>query len=244
MTEEEPPGCTCPECGSVLVSTERPCPRCGSDRRNVCVAIQGVAMMAVVGNVGTVADSPARPGRPHSITVQTPLGARSEARHVPGAEVTLAASGRPDVGTRGEPQVRDILRARLVADGLLVEVLPGAIDRRGEDGLWQVAGQHCFLQVTSVPRSAEYWRDSAQGSATTRVTPDEAIGWIRSAVEAKAVLAGRDCVILAIDARHAGVLADPGLADEYRNRYSSPADEFGFSSAWIVGPTPRHCVRL
>jgi hypothetical protein len=115
---------------------------------------------------------------------------------------------------------------------------------RGEDGLWLVDGRRRILQVTSVPGSSDYWRDAAQSSATTQVDAPQAIAWIRVAVETKSTLADRPSVILAIDARHAGVLADPGLADRYRERYSSPATEFGFAQAWLVGPTASHCTRL
>jgi hypothetical protein len=207
------------------------------------VSLSGALAVARSGNIGIVADSPPAPGKPHSIVVQTPSGTRSESQFKPG-ELRLEATGRPDVGTRGEPQVLDILKERLTQEGTSVSPLSGALNSRGEDGLWAVGGQRCTVQVTSVPASPDYWRRVAAGSASTVVDEDAAIAWLRRAVEMKATLSDRATAILAIDARHAGILADPGLADEYRRRFGSPVQEFGFSDAWVVGPTPSHCTRL
>jgi hypothetical protein len=234
----------CADCGRELPASGDPCPGCGSTRVNVTLVVPGAHGVSVAGSLGLVADSPATPERPHSITVQTPLGARSEAHFASDGTVTLRATGCPDVGTRGEPQVRDILRERLATEGFSVEFVPGAINERGEDGVLILDGSRLVLQVTSVPGTDEYWRQAVQSSAVAIVDPERAIAWLRSAVESKRNLDGRRSTLLAIDARHAGVLSDHGLADQYRQRYSSPATEFGFAQAWVVGPTASHCTRL
>lgn len=194
--------------------------------------------------IGTVYDSPANGDKPHSIHVQTGLGARSEAHLLAGGAVKLGASGPPDVGTRGESQVQEILIQRLASEGQPVSALPGATDSRGEDGLLIIDGNQYTLQVTAVPPSAEYWGTAARGSATTEVANQGAVGWLRRAVLAKSGVDDRSRTILAIDARHAGVLADPAIAEAYRQTYSSPSKEFGFAQAWVVGPTSSNCTNL
>lgn len=235
---------TCPDCGRRLLPEPEACPACGSDRRQVSVTPLGVGAFGLTGSLGLVMDEPGTAERPHAIVVQSPLGARSEARLSADGRVTLQATGPVDIGTRGEPQVHDVLIARLRAEGFLVEVMRGADDKRGEDGLLVIAGARRTVQVTAVPGSPTYWREAAQGSASTSVDAARAIEWMRGAIESKAHIDDRASTILALDARHAGILADPGLADRYRDMYTSPVTEFGFAQVWVVGPTASHCTRL
>jgi hypothetical protein len=240
------PRYTCAACGRDVAPEQRPCLSCGCERRNVMVSLSGVQAVGLAGSLGLVSDSPSAPDKPHLITVQTPLGACSEAQaeFSPDGIVTLRASGRPDVGTRGEPQVCDILRERLASEGSTVVLLPGAQDSRGEDGLLLVDGRRLALQVTSVPASSDYWHSGAQSSALISVEVPRAVEWLRAAVERKSQVDDRASTILVIDARHAGVLANAGLVNLYVKQYSSPTRELGFAQAWVVGPTPSHCIRL
>jgi hypothetical protein len=234
---------TCGNCGLALVDLASPCPRCGSQSQSVTVPISGTQAHARAGEIGTVTDSGGYQP-PRTLNVKTPLGARSEAHHGSDGSVTVRASGRPDVGTRGEPQVKDILLGRLKADGSRVELIAGAKNQVGEDGLWSVNDERRVVQVTAAPQSSSFWAAVARGSETTTVDEAAAVQWIREAVLAKRHVADRKITILAIDARHAGVLADPGIADRYRILYSSPSSEFAFAQAWIVGPTSSNCTRL
>ena len=219
------------------------CPHCGSVRKLVMLAMGG-ELKESGGMVGFVHDSPAAADKAHSISVHTPLGARSEAHLQPDGTVRVAASGLPDVGTRGEAHVKEILTRRMRTEGTDVEAVSGAVDGRGEDGLLRINDRRLTLQVTSVPSCSTFWRDAAQGSTSTEVANAKAVEWLREAVLNKSSVDDRQGTILAIDARHAGVLADAAVADAYRRRYPSPTTEYGFAQVWVVGPTPSHCTRL
>jgi hypothetical protein len=232
---------TCSVCGATRDNAEV-CPTCGS--RDKQTELESMQTKASGGPLGTVNDSPASPNRPHSIAVRTPLSANSEAHLRSDGSVSFVASGRPDVGAPGEPYVRDILMQRLTADGSNVILLPGASDSRGEDALLQVDGRCFTLQVTSVPADSAYWCAAAQRSARTDADINGAVQWLREAIVRKSSVDDRPGTILAIDARHAGVLADSAIADAYRTRYGSPTSEFRFAQVWIVGPTETHCTRL
>lgn len=233
----------CSECGATRPSEGVACPNCGSPHKRVLLALGG-EVKVTRGMVGFVHDSPPSIDKPHSIEVRTPLGAQSKANLDHQGTVTLSASGVPDVGTRGESHVCDILAERLRSDGGSVVPIAGARDGRGEDGLLIVQGRQLTLQVTSVPSSSTYWREAAQGSANTQVDSSRAADWLREALLLKATVDARANTILAIDARHAGVLADPAVAGTYRARFPGPESEFGFAQVWVVGPTPGHCTRL
>ena len=55
--------------------------------------------------------------------------------------------------------------------------------------------------------------------------------------------ATRTETVLAIDARHVGVLALPPLIEAYLHTFGSP-QIFGFASVWVVGPTVEQCHRI
>jgi hypothetical protein len=193
---------------------------------------------------GLVADAPRTANTPHTITVQTPLGARSEARFTHDGGVEVRFTGKPDVGTRGEARVRDTLLEKLRSEGRDAHYVDGAENHRGEDGRLLIGGRPFNLQVTTVPADRDFWGQASRSSSLTRVEAEAAVAWIRKAVVAKSTLDGRETTILALDAQHAGVLSDEGIADVYRKTFGSPSQEFRFAQSWIVGPTASHCTQL
>ena len=233
----------CSVCG-VLRDGAQVCPSCGSRDKTVRLRAESRQVKVLGGRMGFVKDSPAAREKPHSIAVQTPLGSTSEAHLSLDGRVSLAASGRPDVGRCGEPQVTDILVQRLIADGCNVSLLAGAADGRGEDALLQMNGERVTVQATSVPSNSPYWRQAAHSSARTDVDIDGAVEWLREAIVSKSFVDDRSRTILAIDARHAGVLGDSAIRAAYLLRHPSPTSEYGFAQTWIVGPTASHCIRL
>jgi hypothetical protein len=137
------------------------------------------------------------------------------------------------------------LKDRLVQNGHKVEIVDGD-DARGVDRSLVIDGETFTLQVTVAPQASGFWREASRSSATTQVPPPHATAWVREAILTK-VNAGRlqDLpVLLAVDARHAGVVAMPDIVAEYLARFDQPVGEFGFASVWIVGPTPDCCARV
>jgi hypothetical protein len=126
-----------------------------------------------------------------------------------------------------------------------VKVLDGD-DAKGVDRIMIVDGESFILQVTIVPQASTFWREASQSSATTQVSQPRAASWLREAIVTKSNTPSlQDApVLLAVDVRHAGVVAMPPLLKEYLTNYVSPDREFGFASVWIVGPLPQYCCRL
>ena len=225
---------TCPNCGKEYDAARSICPNCGHDRT---AAFQSFAPSIVI----TGAD-PEKGG--HVLKVADP-SVQSEARKMSDGSITLDIAGSIGIGRSGESRVALTLRENLVRTGHQVEILDGE-DARGIDRRFVVDGERFIFQVTIAPQASDFWQQASRSSATTQVPPPHAAGWVRQAVIAKAdVPAIQDApVLLAVDARHAGVVAMPELLQEYLGRYGDPAREFGFASVWVVGPTADYCARL
>jgi len=208
------------------------------------VAVSGLDSAVVGGRAGYVNESPAGEHKPRSIGVQTPLGARSDSSIGPDDSLNLSATGPSDTGTRGEAQVRDLLISRLHAEGIAATSLPGARDDHGEDGILEIEGRRLSLQVTSIPPDSSYWKAAAGGTAYLSGTTKAAAKWLRDAIVGKSLIGGRSATVLAIDARHAGVVADSAVVDLYLAQFSSPVAEFGFAQVWVIGPTASNCRRM
>ena len=225
---------TCPNCGKEYHAARSVCPSCGHDRT---AAFQSFAPSIVI-------TGPDAQKGGHVLKVADP-GVQSEARKMPDGSITLDVVGATGVGRSGESQVALTLQEHLVRTGHKVEILAGE-DARGVDRFFVVNGERFVFQVTIAPQASDFWQEASRSSATTQVPPPHAAGWVRTAVIAKSdAPAIQDVpVLLAVDARHAGVVAMPELVREYLGRYGDPAQEFGFASVWVVGPTADYCTRL
>lgn len=178
------------------------------------------------------------------ITVNSP-GAKSESRLTDAGEMSVAVEG-VEAGRKSEPWAVKTLCAKLKQLGLAVTRLPGE-DHRGEDAVLKVGESTYVVQVTTTPSANAFWRDASASSAMRQVTIQQALEWLREAIDAKAQtipLAQRGAMMLAIDARHAGLLAQEQVAARYITQFDPPALEYGFASVWVVGPTVKYCVRL
>jgi hypothetical protein len=178
------------------------------------------------------------------IRVNSP-GATSDARVTPSGEISLVVEGA-EAGKKSEPWAIKTLRQALMQHGVAVST-GSAVDQRGEDGLFRVGNAEYIVQVASTPSVPDFWQAASVSSARTEVELQRGIEWLRQTVVKKATSissAQRSTTILAIDARHAGVLSDQRIVASYCSQFGSPVHEYGFASAWIVGPTPKYCVRL
>jgi hypothetical protein len=232
----------CTNCGK-LFPTKR-CTRCGSEQGIVMSAERGEFTLTgypptiiIFGPDKASGDTVARVDAP---------GARSEARLTLDGTVSIVVDGTGGVGEPGEPRVVKVLRTCLKDEGFESEARRGD-NSRGEDALLNAAGTSYVLQIVTVPPHDNFWRDASVGSGTTSVEIARAGEWIEESIQLKVRKtseANRANLILALDANHAGVLADDTVVAPYLERYGSPTRRFKFASVWLVGPTRDQCVRL
>ena len=224
----------CPNCSREYDEARSICPGCGHDRK---ASFQSFAPSIVIAG-------PDRQTGGRVVKVADP-SVQSEARRGADGSVSLNVVGSAGIGRPGESRVALTLKERLVRDGHQVEIVAGD-DSRGVDRRCGIDGETLSLQVTIAPQASSFWRDASRSSATTQVSPPHAAAWLREAILTKADAARvQDSpVVLAVDARHAGVVAMPDLVQEYLGSFGSPVREFGFASVWIVGPTADYCARL
>jgi len=178
------------------------------------------------------------------IRVNSP-GASSDARVTPTGDISLHVEG-VEAGRKSEPWAIKTLRQALKERGIAVSTGTAA-DDRGEDAVFRVGKVEYVVQVATTPSVQEFWRAASISSVRTEVELQRGVQWLRQTVEGKAATipsTQRSETILAVDARHAGVLSDALVAASYCSRFEGPAKEYGFASVWIVGPTPKYCVRL
>jgi hypothetical protein len=229
-------------CGTELRPSADTCPTCG--RRHY-------TLPAETGEYKTTGYAPAliidgkdpETGQTR-IRVNSP-DAISEARVTAAGNIHLHVEG-VEAGRRSEPWTIKTLRQTLTSQGKAVSTV-SATDSRGEDAVFRIENVDYVVQVATTPSVPEFWRAASESSARTDVERQRGVEWLRQTVENKAAVippSQRPTTILAVDARHAGVLADPGVVASYCSQFNSPSNEFGFASAWIVGPTPTYCVRL
>jgi len=184
-------------------------------------------------------------GGNHTVKVADPSGLRSEASRADDGSVSVIVAGATGIGRPGESRAAHTLRDRLASAGYDVQVTEGD-DARGIDRRLVVNGQTFVLQITIAPQETDFWRDANFSSAARQVSQAHAASWLRNAVMRKSNVPATQSatVVLAVDARHAGVIAVPQLVHEYLAHYPTPVLEFGFASVWVVGPTSDYCCRL
>ena len=220
------------------------CPQCGSIAVNFAMEFQA-----------TVSTSAA-------FTAYKPPGASGESvRHDRGAADPRVADA--DLEPSGE--LRDRIEGRASTKGaselraarILVEYLnslgarwaPAELHRGGreEEGVDAVAAdgdQTLEVQVTTPEHSA--WSTLAQQSELVRGEPDveAALESIKTAIERKTLFAGREEIVLALDATDSLRYALKGVADAFRAKYGPWAVGAGYQSIWLVGPLADLVQRL
>ena len=178
------------------------------------------------------------------IAVNSP-GGESETRLTDADELSLLVEGA-EAGEDSEAWAVQTLCARLKQLGLVVALLPGENDR-GEDGFLQVGDIKYVLQVTTATPADRFWGAANTSSAKAQATIERALEWLRRAIEKKGQRISsvdRARTVLAIDVRHAGLLAQESVAKLYTSRFGDPARKYGFASVWVVGPTVKYCARF
>ncbi len=235
---------TCTKCGVGLPNGSAHCPHCGARRNYVLPAAPGVFRFQGYAPSVIVSGSDPQTGGEY-IRVDAP-GASSETHFTLTGGVSLRVKGAGGIGRQGEPQLLKVLRTKLQQRALTPSVASGR-DNRGEDAILRTGDSTLVVQIVTAPADTVFWREAHAGSIGRQAYLPEAVQWRRAAIERKAAgIAPRDRpgILLAIDARHAGVLAARRVVDGYMARFGDPAAEYGFTSVWIVGPTADYCTRL
>lgn len=198
------------------------------------------------GYAPTIIVSGPEQGSGDTVTTVSAPEARSQARISSGGTVSLTIEGPPGLGTPGEHRVAKTIRARLQREGVTVSVR-SAVDADGVDRWIDTPHGSYPLQVISVPRDTDLWRQGSRGSGTKTVAMLGAMAWIEDSIQHKVTRtppADRRNMILALDALHVGPLGEGAVVASYLSQYGSPTARFGFASVLLVGATVDQCVRL
>jgi hypothetical protein len=201
-------------------------------------------MSMSLGSPATVAEQNLSDQR--RLQVNSGAGTRSLSTLSNTGEINIVADGRPDIGKKSEARVQDILLDCLRSVGHVATLIDGARDEYGEDGLVILDGDRMTIQITAVVPSDEFWHQSAKGGAAISGFASQGATWLHAAIMRKVGAIAQEqrrTTVLAIDARHLGVLVDPTVLIAYEKDYGSCA-RFGFRAAWVVGPVVAHSSRL
>jgi hypothetical protein len=200
--------------------------------------LEGIAIEVKMHPIGTVAEQRSDDGQGRRVDYRPATGGRSLSET--GAEGSYRAelAGELPKGTRGEAHAKKVLLSALEAAGHKALELPKKPDddRRGKDGLFQIDGKPCNVQLVTMPPDETLWKELADKGGAARVgSLSDAVGYMRASLEKK-----KDWwkgYLLVLDATNFGALSSRELVDAYLAAYGDPNVEFGFATTWIVGPT-------
>ena len=179
------------------------------------------------------------------IRYSAPTSARSDSVRTDG-RVRATVEPPVDAGRSGEADVFARVLDVLAATGTTPVIKSRPKDDAGEDRAVKYGNEEITIQIVSGGPGTSFWKDVASGRGEIEADLETAAAWVRDAIARKSALYSptqKSAMLLALDLRHFGVLADPQLATAYLRRYGSP-DGFGFGGVWLIGPTGDRCVRL
>jgi hypothetical protein len=233
----------CTACGISLAESKGPCPRCGA-AIGVSVQLAGTQADSKVGSVGAASREPTTGGG-ERIQYSAPTGARSDSVRADG-RVGAVVEPPVDVGRKGEEDVFARVLDVLAATGTAPVIKPRPKDDAGEDRVVKYGNEEITIQIACGGPGTSFWRDVSSGRGEIKADLETAAEWARDVISRKAILyspSQKHAMLLALDLRHLGVLADPELVNVYLRRYGPP-DGFGFGGVWLIGPTEDRSVRL
>ena len=163
-------------------------------------------------------------------------------------DLRVAVSGNPARGRKNETRAIDTLAEALGIQGRPVQQAVKADCERSEaDGFIEFKdGTRAPVQVVSVPADAAFGAAAATTGAEVNVSPEDAVKWIDDAIRKKVDRYAdkqRGEMLLALDMRHVGLLADQSFVRAYRDSHGDPAAH-GFKDIWLVGPVVARVIRL
>lgn len=208
----------------------------------IAVPTGSISAKAQCGNVAMSIDGPTRS------EINDFIG-KSRSSLLPDGRLLFEVTGKPLQGTSNEPNVLNVLAGSLAqAD---YRQATDEENRRGVDG-WvnDSEGAPAPVQVVKVPAESEFGAAVAKGSWEITVTVDEAASWIKAAIDRKTTgpkpsiaPADRASMLLALDVRHAGQLANADVIAAFARQMPSVA-QLGFRAIWLVGSTPAGTRKL
>jgi hypothetical protein len=173
---------------------------------------------------------------------------KSRGRRTGAGQFELHVEDRPPRGRPGEPGVvADLLTAIRERTGIDAQFEPG-IDGRGEDGFVAYPGGHrLILQIVSVPIDQKWGQLCATEKALAQFTAEDATTWIVDAINFKAhgkyARDDQRHMLLALDARHSGILGHPEIIECFRQSRAAQQG-WEFAEIWLVGPGVPYSVQL
>ena len=174
-------------------------------------------------------------------------GGKSRSTMDSDGQARIVTSGRLRRGRTNEGAVVKVLRQCLKDETGSMPFIVRASDERGEDARLRFPdGTERVVQIVTTPPDPEYGAAIARGSSEREIPASEAASWIRSSIEFKRNQipeAGRRAMILALDARHAGLLSESAVLAELAAN-GPPTTSYGFAEIWLVGPIPSRSCRL
>ena len=231
----------CAKCGASLEEGTEVCPAC-TPRGYVLNAESGEFRIEGF-PIGTVVEgSPDNPdGR--QVDSRHASGGRSVSRTDAEGAFQADLSVPLDRGRDNEPRVMKVLAQALSEKGRDVDLVNGARDEDGQDGLLKIDGNRVEVQITLMPQDSQLWHElNTQRSSSRSGDQIAAVIWVRGALENKAESARG--MLLALNASHFGAMVGPKLVDAYISMHGNPVDEFEFKDVWIIGPTVQSSARL
>lgn len=179
---------------------------------------------------------------------------QSKSRRLPSGELEFTTGEPPLQGRPNEPNVLKVLVETMTAETKekhLFKESDEADDGKGIDGYVAFPdGSIVPVQVVKTPADSQWGAAVAKGNAKIVASVDEAASWIKAAIDHKVSGASpsiapkdRPSLILALDARHAGMLGADDVIAAFHQQMPELA-KLGLRAVWLVGNTPVNTKKL
>lgn len=211
------------------------------------VALSGEGMAFRLGNVAMSINGPDR------AEINDFVG-QSKSRRLPSGELEFTTGEPPLQGRPNEPNVLKVLVETMTTETNETHVCQEGDrgdDGRGIDGYVRFPdGSKVPVQVVKAPTDSQWGAAVAKGNAKVVASVDEAASWIKAAIDHKVSGSSpriapndRPSLILALDARHAGMLGDDDVIAAFHRQMPELA-KLGLHAVWLVGNTPVNTKKL
>lgn len=211
------------------------------------VALSGEGVTLTLGNAAMSINGPDR------AEINDFVG-QSKSRRLPSGELEFTTAQPPLQGRPNEPNVLKVLVETMTAEANekhLYKEGDTADDGQGIDGYVRFPdGSMVPVQVVKTPTDSQWGAAVAKGNAKIIASVEEAASWIKAAIEHKVSGASptiapkdRPSLILALDARHAGMLGADDVIAAFHRQMPELA-KLGLYAVWLVGNTPVNTKKL
>ena len=201
------------------------------------VRLTGEEAVGLIGRAAMSVDGPER-------SAIDDFQGRSESYVLPdGRGHRFRISDRPLQAEDNEPNVLRVLAKVLSGESMRWRRATAKQNQNGIDGFVEVGGRDVPVQIVSVPIDERLRARVGVGECEVDVSFEDAARWMVNAIRRKAEpgrkfisRSARSGLILALDARHWGQLANERVLAEFRRQMPGLGGE-GFEAVWLVGST-------